>query len=100
MKVMQYTIDMKNVEKFGYTYVYEVRKYLNTTVYEEMTDDSILDLIVVNWAMPLNVGITKHKYFDNIDGICNRLIMGITEDEKKSLFGPGGAISIEELNQN
>ena len=100
MKVMRYTIDMKNVETFGNTYIYEVRKYPNTTVYEEMTDDSILDLIVVNWAMPLNVGLSKHMYFDNIDGICNRLMMGLTEDEKKSLFGSGQVISTEELKQN
>lgn len=100
MKVMQYNIDMKNVEKFGNSYIYQVRNYLNTTVYEKMTDETILDLTVHNWAMPFNAGITNHMYFQNIDSICNKLLIGITEDEKKSLFGSAQAISIEELKQN
>jgi|688.fasta_scaffold2168617_2 hypothetical protein len=70
---MKYYIDMLNYEKFGLDYLTAVENYILTEVFNQMEERDFLDIYVINWSIPLNIGIYKEKLHHYVPALIKRL---------------------------
>ena len=92
---MKYYIDMSNYEKYGLDYLATVENYILTEVFNKMEENDFLDIFVVNWATPINIGIYRDKLNYYIPLLIKRLSKGLDDEEKKNLIGLPITISLE-----
>jgi len=84
---MKYYIDMVYCDKYGLDYLTTVENYILTEVFNQMQETDFLDIYVVNWATPINIGIYRDKLHQYIPSLINRLRIGLSDEDKKNLFG-------------
>jgi hypothetical protein len=91
---MKYYIDMVHYEKFGLDYLTTVENYILTVVFNQMEERDFLDIYVVNWTIPLNVGIYRDKLHQYIPLMIKRLTK---VDDMKHFFSKAVSIQEEEI---
>jgi len=96
---MKYYIDMVYYEKFGSDYLTTVENYILTEVFNQMQETDFLDIYVVNWTTPINIGIYRDKLHHYIPALINRLRVGLNDEDKKNLFGLPTITSCENQKQ-
>jgi hypothetical protein len=92
---MKYHIDMIYYEKYGLDYLATVENYILTEVFNKMEENDFLDIFVVNWATPINIGIYRDKLNYYIPLLMKRLSKGLDDEEKKNLIGLPITTSLE-----
>jgi hypothetical protein len=82
-------------EKYGLDYLATVENYILTEVFNKMEENDFLDIFVVNWATPINIGIYRDKLNYYIPLLMKRLSKGLDDEEKKNLIGLPITTSLE-----
>jgi hypothetical protein len=82
-------------EKYGLDYLATVENYILTEVFNKMEENDFLDIFVVNWATPINIGIYRDKLNYYIPLLIKRLSKGLDDEEKKNLIGLPITTSLE-----
>jgi hypothetical protein len=82
-------------EKYGLDYLATVENYILTEVFNKMEENDFLDIFVVNWATPNNIGIYRDKLNYYIPLLIKRLSKGLDDEEKKNLIGLPITTSLE-----
>lgn len=85
--MLKYYIDMIYYQKYGLDYLTTVENYILTEVFNKMEENDFLDIFVVNWATPINIGIYRDKLNYYIPLLIKRLSKGLDDEEKKNLIG-------------
>jgi len=93
--MLKYYIDMSNYEKYGLDYLATVQEYIFNAIMPMMNENDFLDVFVVNWTTPINIGIYRDKLNYYIPLLIKRLSKGLDDEEKKNLIGLPITTSLE-----
>jgi hypothetical protein len=78
--MIKYYIDMSNYEKYGDDYLRTLQEYIFEAIMPMMKEDDFLDIHIVNWNVPMNMGIYRDKLTKYIPLLMDRLKSGINGD--------------------
>ena len=78
--MIKYYIDMTYYEKYGDDYLRTLQEYIFEAIMPMMKEDDFLDIHIVNWKVPMNMGIYRDKLTKYIPLLMDRLKSGINGD--------------------
>jgi hypothetical protein len=84
--MIKYTIDMKLYDEFGPDFLNAIEDYICVELYNTMNDKDVLDLHIINWNLPLNLGLYRHSLHKIIPNLIKRLKNGLSDTEKNSIL--------------
>jgi hypothetical protein len=71
---------MTYYEKYGDDYLRTLQEYIFEAIMPMMKEDDFLDIHIVNWKPPMNMGIYRDKLTKYIPLLMDRLKSGINGD--------------------
>lgn len=74
--MLKYYIDMSNYDNYGAEYLDTVQDYIFEAIMPMMNEGDILDIFIVNWKVPMNIGIYRDKLTKYIPPMIERLKSG------------------------
>lgn len=86
--MIKYTIDMKLNDEYGPDYLNAIQEYICIELYNTMNEKDVLDLHIINWNLPLNLGLYRHSLHKIIPNLIKRLKDGISIQEINNITNP------------
>ena len=78
--MIKYYIDMAYYDKYGGEYLDTIQTYIFEAIMPMMKENDFLDIFIVNWKVPMNMGIYRDKLTKYIPSLMDRLKSGINGD--------------------